>query len=167
VRQKLAFVLAAAVVALLAILVMRGGSDSSTVSPAAKEPRLVLSRPWFERMPKSRNDTIQIWWFGGGGIGLYEKGARYQVFLELFELERNKDSMNIVFLHDKKKEDVKFEIVSCSDQPPFDLCLDLKDPLRGKKRFYSWDDDADMDANIPWAREWKVSAEARARSVNR
>jgi hypothetical protein len=73
--------------------------------------------------------------------------------------------VDIVFFQDKKKQALTFDIVPCDDKPPFDLCLDLKEPLRGHKRLWSFDDRSDMDAYVPWAREWRESAEVRARGA--
>jgi hypothetical protein len=140
-------------------------SRAVDVAPAAKDPRLVLGRPWLDKLPRSRTDAIELWWFFGSGISIHDRGSAYRSTMDILEFERRKDVVDLVFLQDKKKQTVKFEIVSCSDKPPFDLCLDLKEPLGGKTRLYSWDDDADMDSHVPWAREHRNAAEALARSA--
>jgi len=139
--------------------------EGSEAAPLAKDPRLVLRRPWFDRLPKKRTDEIELWIFFGGGFGLHDKGSMWRSTVDFFDFERRGSTVDIVFLQDKKKQVAPFEIVECHDKPPFDLCLDVKDPLRGKTRLWSWDDDADMDAAVPWAREWRASAETRARSI--
>jgi hypothetical protein len=164
--QKALVVGALAVAGLAAIAVLRKSPPEPAAEgrTLAKSPRLVLGRPWFDKLPKNRSDVYDLWIFLGGGIGLEDKGSRWRSTLDIFELERQGDKLDIVWFQDKSKQTIKFEIVACDDKPPFDLCLDLKEPLRGQKRLYSWDDDADMDANVPWAREWRASAEARARA---
>ena len=153
-----------------AIAVLRTGEAPQSARPdapaaLAKDPRLVLRRPWFDSYPKKRTDEIELWVFFGGGFGLHDKGSMWRSTVDFFDFERQGSKVNIVFLQDKKKQAVGFEVVECHDKPPFDLCLVLKDPLRGKTRRWSWDDDADMDAHVPWAREWRASAETRARSA--
>ena len=135
------------------------------VTPQAKDPRLVLRRAWFDRLPKKRTDEIELWIFFGGGFGLHDKGSMWRSTVDFFDFERRGSAVDIVFLQDRKQQVAAFEIVECHDKPPFDLCLDVKDALRGKTRFWSWDDDADMDAAVPWAREWRASAETRARTL--
>ncbi|AKV03604.1 hypothetical protein AKJ09_10267 [Labilithrix luteola] len=140
-------------------------NERDDVDPSSKSARLLLSRPWFDRLPKSRTDEISFWVFFAGGIGFEDRGSRFRSTFDVFEFERQGSKFDLVFLQDKKRQLVPFEIVECHETPPFDLCLDLKEPLRGQKRLYSWDDDADMDAHVPWAREWRASAEVRAKSI--
>jgi hypothetical protein len=131
----------------------------------AKSPRLLLGHFWFDRLPARRSDEIDAWLFLGGGIGFEEKGSSFRFSLDVFEFERQGATANLVWLADKKKQRVAFEVVACDDKPPFDLCLDLKEPLRGQKRLYTFDHDSELDQNVPWAREWRSSLEARARGT--
>lgn len=131
----------------------------------AKDPRQVLGRPWFDRYPKNRNTEMDLWWFSSAGIGIHERGSYWRSTMDFFDFERASSRLEMRFLQDKKKESVSFEIVACDDTPPFDLCLDVKEPLRGKKRFYSFAFDDDMESHVPWAKEWRASAEARSRGV--
>lgn len=163
------------VVGAAAVVALRGGEareasrgeerQAADVAPAAKSPRLVLSRPWFDTYPKKRTDEVDLWIFFGGGFGLNDKGSMWRSTIDFFDFERQGSKVDVLFLQDKRRQVVGFDIVECHDKPPFDLCLKLKEPLRGKSTFYSWDDDADMDAHVPWAREWRASAEVRARSA--
>lgn len=141
------------------------GGGAEAPRAAAKDPRLVLGRPWFDRYPKSRTDAVDLWIFFGGGIGLEDKGSSWRSTLDVFELERQGSRLDLVFFQDKSKASVRFEIVACDDRPPFDLCLELKDPLRGQTRLYSWGDDEDMNAHVAWARAWRDSAAARAHAA--
>lgn len=140
-------------------------SADDAVGPNAKSPRLLIRRFWFDRLPKKRGDEIDAWLFLGGGIGLEEKGSSSRFALDFFEFERRGNRADLVWFHDKKKETVAFTVVECHDKPPFDVCLDLKEPLRGQKRLYSFDDDADMDANVPWAKDWRAAEELRAATL--
>lgn len=178
-KQKVAFVAALLVVGSVSIALLRRGDDGTSSSRSApttpaekdratelgKEPRLVLSRPWFDHYPKTRGEEVDLWWFSGAGIGIHDRGSVYRATTDFFEFERNAAKIELTFLHDKKKETVSFEIVACEDKPPFDLCLDVKEPLRGKKRLYSFAYDDELDANVPWARSWRASAEARIRTA--
>jgi hypothetical protein len=128
-------------------------------------PRNVLGRPWFDKLPQKRSDEADLWIFFAGGIGLEDKGSYFRSTFDLFELERNKDRLDIVFLHDKKKVSTTFTIKTCDEKPPFDLCLVLNTPLKGVTKLYSWGDDEDMDRFVPWARAWKRSADERTKQA--
>ena len=132
---------------------------------ADKAPRLILGHVWFDRYPEKRNDEIEIVIFFGGGIGITDKGSAYRSTLEIFEFERQKDRLDVTFLHDKRKADVKFKVESCDDRPPFDACLTFDPPFGGRKKLYGFLHDEEMDRKVPWAREWKSAAEVRTRTV--
>lgn len=140
-------------------------SPESAPSAAARDPRLVLSRPWFDKMPSKRTDVTDLWFFFAGGIGLEDKGSSFRSTLEIFELERQGSRLDIVFLQDQKKQTVKFAVKSCSDKPEFDLCLELTPPVRGVSKLYGWGDDEEMDRAMPWGREWRKAAEVKARAA--
>jgi hypothetical protein len=127
-------------------------------------PRAILNRLWFDKLPRRRSDETDMWIFFSGGIGLEDKGSYFRSTFDLFELERQKDSLDIVFLHDKKKAQTKFTVKSCDEKPPFDLCLVLDTPLKGVSKLYSWGDDDDMDRFVPWGSAAKRSALERARA---
>lgn len=151
-----------------AIAVLRDDPRAAPDAPpsaSAKDPRQVLSRPWFDHYPKSRSEEVDLWWFSSAGIGVHERGSVWRSTIDFFDFERQSSKLDVTFLHDKKKQTVSFEVVACDDKPPFDLCLDVKEPLRGKKRFYSFAYDDEMDSHVPWARAWRSSAEARSRAV--
>jgi len=130
-----------------------------------KSPRMILGRVWLDKLPKKRTDEIDVWIFFGGGIGIEDKGSSYRSTLEVFELERQGAKLDVVFLHDQKKQTVKFAVKSCSDDPAFDLCLELDPPLKGVSKLRSWGDDDEMDKAMPWGREVRKAAEARARGA--
>lgn len=129
-----------------------------------KSPRLLLGRIWLDKLPKNRTDTVDLWIFFAGGIGLEDKGSSYRSTLEIFELERQGSKLDIVFLQDQKKQTVKFTVKGCSDKPEFDLCLELAPPVRGVSKLYGWGDDEEMDRAMPWGREWRKAAEVKARA---
>ena len=165
-QKVLALVLlAGAAAAVVAAFRGERAPEAAEASPTAKDPRLILGRPWLDKLPRSRTEEVDLWWFFGGGISIHDRGSVYRSTMDILELERRKDVLDLVFLQDKKKQTVKFVVVACSAKPPFDLCLDLKEPLGGKTRLYSWDHDSDMDAHVPWAREQRNAAEALARSA--
>ncbi|MBL8605783.1 MAG: hypothetical protein JNL38_00620 [Myxococcales bacterium] len=130
-----------------------------------KSPRLLLGRLWLDKLPAKRTDTVDLWIFFAGGIGLEDKGSSFRSTLEIFELERQGSRLDIVFLQDQKKQTVKFAVKSCSDKPEFDLCLELTPPVRGVSKLYGWGDDEEMDRAMPWGREWRKAAEVKARAA--
>ncbi len=139
-----------------------GGHDAA---PEAKNPRLVLGRPWLDHMPSGARDDRELWVFLAGGIGIHEKGSWFRSTVDIFDFERQGGSLSLTFLHDKSKARTRFQIQSCDDEPPFKLCLVLDDPPRGPKKLYSFADDDDMDRAMPWARDEVKVAEAKARSA--
>lgn len=126
-------------------------------------PRDLLNRVWFDRLPERRTDDVTIGIFLGGGVGLFDTGSAYRASYELFEFERRAADLDLVFLHDKKRGTVTYKVSACDDKPPFDLCLTLDGAPRGPKRLYGFSDDDDEAAKVPWSRELRESARARAR----
>lgn len=157
--RKFAAVFAIAAVAFVTVRTC----GSTTVQGDAKDPRQILGRLWFDQYPANRRDDIQFFIFLGGGIGLYEKGSAYRWADDIFEFERQRDVVTMTFLHDKKTARVKFEITKCDDKPPFDLCLTFDDSPRGPKRYYTFADEDDMAARLPWSRAALRAAEARSK----
>ena len=161
--RKLAF---AGGAALLVFGALRLGCahDAATddAEVAARDPKQILGRVWFDRLPKNRSDevTIAIWF--GGGIGLYEKGSTWRSTMDFFEFERRKDALDITFLHDKKSSTTKFTIEACDDLPPFDLCLKFSDPPRGPKVLHGFARRDELDQSLPWARDLEAAAKSKA-----
>ncbi len=162
------------VVGVLAALVglglgLRGRRDTPLDPPgpesaAATSPRDLLNRIWFDRLPEKRSDEVTIGIFLGGGIGLFDTGSAYRAAFELFEFERKSTELDLVFLHDKKRAAVKYTVTACDDRPPFDLCLTLEGAPRGPKRLYGFSHDDEESAKVPWARDLREVARARARA---
>jgi hypothetical protein len=142
-----------------------GRRRSDIEAQAPKDPRSILSRVWFDHYPAGRADDTQIWIFLGGGIGLYEKGSMYRASYDIFEFERQGSKLEIKFLHDEKDAATKFQVTSCDEKPPFDLCLTFDDPPRGPKKLYSWGDDDERDARVPWAKDAMNAAQALAKGA--
>ena len=73
----------------------------------------------------------------------------------------------MAYLQDKKTAETRITVASCSDKPPFDLCLDSSNALGGHKRYYGFGDADDMASRIPWSRGVLRAAEARAEGSRR
>jgi hypothetical protein len=140
-------------------------SADDTAPEDGKNPRMVIGRVWLDKMPKKRTDEIDLWIFFGGGIGIEDKGSSFRYSLDVFEFERQGSKIDLEFLHDKQKANVKFVVKSCNEGNGFDLCLTLDPPIRGVSKLYSWGDDDEMDKAVPWARTWRTAAEAHAKSA--
>ena len=78
------------------------------------------------------------------------------------EFERRKDVIDLTFLHDKKSASTKFEIKSCDDKPPFDVCVTFEDAPRGPKTLYGFAYDDEMDRAVPWSRDILAAEKQRA-----
>jgi hypothetical protein len=124
--------------------------------------RAILSRAWFDKYPRSAKDEVKLWIYFAGGLGIYETGSAWKVSLEIFDFERQGDSVALEFLQDGKKASTKFSIATCDDVPPFDVCLTLVDPPRGPAKYYGFASDDEMNAHIPWARAMIDSARTAA-----
>ncbi len=135
----------------------------SEVTTPHATPRDLLNRVWFDRLPERRTDDVTIGIFLGGGVGLFDTGSAYRASYEMFEFERRSADLDLVFLHDKKRGTVTYKVAACDDKPPFDVCLTLEGAPRGPKRLYGFSDDEDEAAKVPWSRELRESARARAR----
>jgi hypothetical protein len=114
--------------------------------------RAILSRAWFDKYPRTAKDDVKLWIFFAGGLGIYETGSSWKLSLEIFDFERQGDSVALEFLQDGKKASTKFSIATCDDVPPFDVCLTLTDPPRGPAKYYGFASDDEMNAHLPWAR---------------
>jgi hypothetical protein len=114
--------------------------------------RAILSRAWFDKYPRTGKDEVKLWIFFAGGLGIYETGSSWKLSLEIFDFERQGDSVALEFLQDGKKASTKFSIATCDDVPPFDVCLTLTDPPRGPTKYYGFASEEEMNTHIPWAR---------------
>lgn len=130
-------------------------------------PRAVLGRVWFDRLPEKASDEIQAWIWLAGGIGIHETGSYWRLSTDLFEFERQGDKLSMTYLQDKKTTETRVTITACDEKPPFDLCLDLSSALGGRKRYYGFGDLDDMTAHVPWSKGVLRAAEARAQDQRR
>jgi len=130
---------------------------------APKDPRAILGRLWLDKKPSGPSDDRELWIFLAGGIGVHEKGSWWRATIEIFDFERQGNKLSIVWLHDKKKSGTKFDVETCDEKPPFNLCLTFSDPPRGPKKLYGFQYDDDMDRAMPWGRDEVKVAEAKAR----
>lgn len=128
----------------------------------ASDPKAILGRVWFDKLPSKRSDEVTYAIWLGGGIGVYERGSSYRGSFEIFEFERRGNKVDMVFLQDKKKAEASFEIKRCDDNPPFNLCLTFAEAPRGPKTLYGFAYDEDESAAVPWARDLVKAARARA-----
>jgi hypothetical protein len=131
----------------------RGAADQGrdALDRPLDDPRKILGRGWFDSWPEKRRDNLRLFYFGGGGVGLYEEGTSYRYAVDWFDLERQGDKLTIKFLQDGVTVETKFTISRCDEKHPFDLCLDLANSPRGPKRYYGFDDDEDYATKMPWA----------------
>jgi hypothetical protein len=150
------------IVAILGVLGWIAWNKWGPQADTAGDPRLVLGRIWFDRLPKSRTEDVTVGIWFGGGIGLYDTGSAWRSTIDIFEFERRGDALDMTFLHDKKKSSVKFKITRCDEKPPFDLCLDLDNPPRGPKRLYGFSREDEGASKVPWSRDLFRAHQTRA-----
>lgn len=173
-RRPLTFVALLAVFVLLPTTLLCTSAGSSPTEDDAVEveddraPRALLNRVWFDKYPEKSRDTVRIWIWLAGGIGITERGSFWKGSYELFEFERQGSKIVMVWFQDKKRFETSFKVESCEDQPPFDLCLTLDKAPRGHaKKFYGFGDNDDLAEHVPWATGTMKSARERAASLPR
>lgn len=140
-------------------------SSSTEDMIAAAEGRAVLNRAWFDRVPASGQDDVDLWIFFAGGLGIQLSGSSYRWSTDVFDLERQKNRLELVALQDRKITRFSFTIEACTDKPPFDLCLYPSEPLRGKKVLYGFGDEEDAAHRLDWFREVRQVRLRDARSA--
>lgn len=131
---------------------------------AERNPRQLIGRAWLDKYPEGSRDEVNLLVFFGSGFGVYEHGSRYKATVEFFEFERQGDSVELTFLHDKSRQKTRFALKACRDDESFDLCLDFENSPRGPARYYSWGDEDEDESRLSWLTAWKRGAEERARA---
>jgi len=161
-------------VAIIALIVSRCAPSSEqtsvTVSPTVaaeaetpeSAPRLILGRLWFDKLPNRRTDSVDLWIFLGGGIGIHEEGSSYRASFDIFEFERQGATIDAKYFHDKKRFKTPFTVKGCEDHEPFNLCLTL-DNVSGKKiELYGFAYDDEMERAAPGSKAILEAAKARS-----
>ncbi|HVY46811.1 MAG TPA: hypothetical protein VHB21_13080, partial [Minicystis sp.] len=131
---------------------------------AELDPREVLNRVWFDKYPEKRRDEVNVLLFFSSGIGLRDSGSAFRSTFDLFEFERQRDKVAVVYFQDKKRIETSFKVVRCDDDPPFNVCLELAESPGGPKRYHGFYYEDEMDSAVPWARALRQSAEERVRA---
>jgi len=110
---------------------------------------MLAGRVWFEKKPERAEDLVHhLFVAKRPARGVFARASAYQATLELFEYERDKDKVRLVFPQDARKKAFDFKITSC-DHDDFELCLELSDnPWSGPKKYYAMRE-TDADALAP------------------
>ncbi|MFO0549570.1 MAG: hypothetical protein U0271_14350 [Polyangiaceae bacterium] len=153
-------------------LALAGGAATlawrATHAPEAVEvavtPRLVLNRVWFDKLPEKPTDSIDLWIFLGGGIAFHETGSQFDFKVEIAEFERRGSKLDITMLQNKKRITTAFDVGECHDNPPFNLCLTLKDMPGGAIKLYGFAYDDELERAAPWAKAELEGVKARAKA---
>jgi hypothetical protein len=151
-------------VAALATLWSSGRDHAAEIDAS---PRLILGRGWYDKLPEKRTDIVDFWVFLGGGIGLKERGSTWQASYEIFEFERQGSKLEITSLQTKKRTTTAFTVDKCDENPPFNLCLTLKDMPGGAVKLYGFQYEEDMERAIPWGKNKLEAARALAAAPGR
>lgn len=115
----------------------------------AIEPRAVLGRFWFDRLPENERDPVLTYLFLGGGLAIREEGSFWRSTTEYFDLERRGTTLALASLHDGKKSEPTFSIAYCDDKAPFDLCLTLEGGGEGTRKLYGFSHGEDLAKALP------------------
>lgn len=114
------------------------GCSCSEGDTAAEDPSMLAGRVWFEKKPERPEDLIHhLFVAKRPARGVFARASAYQVNLEIFEYERDKEKVRLVFPQDARKKAFDFKITAC-DVDEFELCLELSDnPWSGPKKYYA------------------------------
>jgi hypothetical protein len=125
----------------LVYLVWPGPSSKGALDGG--DPSLLTDRVWLEKMPTAPTQHIHVMLaLDEAPLGVFQKGSAYQATLEVFEYRVEDGRIELRFPQSDKKATVRYRARACSDQPPFDLCLELsKNPWGGPTRYYGFADD--------------------------
>lgn len=154
-----------AVIVAIALLVIERCRPADEGVEADAAPRLLLNRVWFDKLPKRDTDSIDLWIFLSGGVALHENGSRYRGAFDFLDFERQGAKLDGKYLHDKKAFKTSFSVRSCTENPPFDLCLTLDDVDGKKVELYGFGSDEDMEQEAPRAKGFLAAAKARGSYV--
>jgi hypothetical protein len=113
------------------------------------EPRAVLGRYWFDRLPENERDSVSTYVFLAGGLAVREDGSFWRSTTEYFDLERRGNALSLASLHDGKKAELTFSIERCDDKPPFDLCLTLEGGGEAQRKLYGFTYGEDLSRALP------------------
>jgi hypothetical protein len=107
---------------------------------SAGDPGELDGRTWIEKRPVKHTDYVHVAFFlSRANFGVFERASSYDVHLELADITRKEDKLTVYFPQSGKSATVSVKVQSCSDLPPFDLCLDLSDnPWGGPRRYYGF-----------------------------
>lgn len=102
-----------------------------------KPEALVFDRPWFDRLPRSEREQVQVFFaFAHEHQGTYVDATRWKGSFEGFKFDADGDALRVVFPQNGDKETLTWKVTSCHT-PGFDLCLDLDGGSRGVKHYFS------------------------------
>jgi hypothetical protein len=136
----------------------QGASSAAVGAPAAVaprgpapaiEPRAVLGRYWFDRLPENDRDPVLTYLFLGGGVAIREEGSFWRSTTEYFDLERRGTTLALMSLHDGKKSEPTFRLERCDEKPPFDLCLTLEGGGEAARKLYGFTYGEDLMRSLP------------------
>jgi hypothetical protein len=114
-------------------------------SAPAADDNAVFDRIWVEKKPESLTDYVHAFYaMGSEKNGLFLSASAYAGKAERFDFNKEKGKLVILFPQTGKKEELSYTVKTCSDLPPYDLCLDLKsNPWGGPTRYYASTDDSE------------------------
>jgi hypothetical protein len=121
----------------------RSAGQSDRVEAArGQDPVMLLDRLWVDSKPEKYTDFTQVMLaVSAAPLGIFQKASAYQATTELYEYKRRDSRLTVHFPQSGKTREVSYQIRSCDDLPPFDLCLDLaENPWGGPRRYFGLKD---------------------------
>jgi hypothetical protein len=130
--------------------------------PLPEGPGEIDGRAWVEKRPEKLTEYVHVAIFvSRANFALFERASSYDVHFELADVSRKDDKVSVYFPQSGRSATVSFKVKSCSDLPPFDLCLDLSDnPWGGPKRYYGFSQPDDESSQLG-----ELAGQARRRAI--
>ena len=135
------------ILGLLLVALAAWGACHLLSGPSSSEGELIHDRLWVTDFPEAETDYAHDFFVTSGGE--YGSFARYSMFRyeeEIFEYDREGETLRLFFPQSDRRVTVGYSITSCDDLPPYDLCIDLdENPWHGPRRYYSFRGDDEPD----------------------
>lgn len=155
----------AAIIAIIGSRCSPSSSDAPAATPAEAEPeaapRLLLGRIWLDKLPRRATDSVDIWVFFAGGLGVHQTGSSYRATYDVVDFERRGSVIDGQYIQDKKPFKTAFTVEKCTGHEPFDLCLTLADVAGKKVELYGFSD-GEMESRVPGLKATFAAAKARS-----
>ena len=114
------------------------------------DPSLIDGRVWIEKRPDKLTEYVHSAFFASrANVGFFERTSFYDLRLEIADITRQGTRLRVHFPQSGRDANITYELRTCNDLPPFDLCLTISEnPWAGPKRYFGFSRAEDEEANL-------------------